>query len=161
MNQQEITETTHTHEPVVEKTTRKVAKTSDKNLDPFKESFDKSPHRKEIEKLMKKVVGRFKFNEVPGGTLEFFCQGKFRGMPLKYYSMVDNYIYEVPYFVAEHLNNSGTYPIHEHQVDGNGQPIIGLKEKVRRYDFYVINDVTPNDMSVINPEIKAKKRRGK
>lgn len=63
-----------------------------------------------------------------------FVFKKYPGKPIEEYTMIDGEIYEVPYCVAEHLNTTGKYPVHEYaNIDKGVQARIG--KKVSRYGF--------------------------
>jgi len=80
------------------------------------------------------VRGRFKYEEVPGGTLVFSYK-KFKNDPVRNFTLEDGKIYTIPRGVAKHLATSGSYPIHEYQTDENGRPIVRIGRHKRRYTF--------------------------
>lgn len=80
------------------------------------------------------VKGRFVFYEVPGGTLNFSYK-KYKGDPVRSYSLKDGEIYNVPRGVARHLVSSGSYPVHEYQTDESGKPVVRIGRRKRRYGF--------------------------
>lgn len=82
-----------------------------------------------------KVRGKFRFYEVPGGRLEF-VYFKYKGDPLDAYKMDDGGVYEVPRMVANHLNESGAYPVHAYSQDEYGKPIPIIGKTIRRYGFH-------------------------
>lgn len=101
------------------------------------------------EKDSKKVRGRFKFHEVPGGTLRF----SFKMYPqekTKYYELVDECIYTVPLNVAKHLNTSGKIKIHAHKTDKDGIPHIEVGRIVSRYSFSSLDFLDVSDPDVVN-----------
>jgi hypothetical protein len=86
-----------------------------------------------IKEECKMVKGRFKNYEVPGGGLPFEA-GKYPGQPLFKCNFQDGEVYEVPLWVARHLNGidvtadalggkigSCSYPIHGFKWEG-GKP---------------------------------------
>lgn len=118
----------------------------------------------ELKKLMEEesrlVKGRFKNYETPGGNLPF-CAGKYPGQPLFKKTFFDGEVYEVPLWVARHLNGvdktakaldgrigSCSYPVHgfkwdpnkpapqsEVGSDGVPVPIVGVAKRKQRYGF--------------------------
>lgn len=116
--------------------------------------------KKFMEEESKMVTGRFKNYESPGGTLPF-CAGKYPGQPLFKKTFLDGEVYEVPLWVARHLNGvdktakalngrigSCSYPIHgfkwdankpapQNQEGGGGVPvpIVGVSKRKQRYGF--------------------------
>jgi len=111
------------------------------------------------EEETKTVKGRFRCFETPGGSLRVQIK-KYKDVPMFDKTMLDNEVYEVPLYVARHLNgvdhlakningkiNSCAYPVHSHLMIGNewspsklddmGQPVpqIGVAKWVRRYGF--------------------------
>lgn len=117
-----------------------------------------------LKKLMdeetKMVTGKFKNYETPGGNLPY-CSGKYPGQPIFKKVFQDGEIYEVPLWVARHLNGidkvakelngrigSCSYPIHgfrwdpnkpapESCLQGDGVPVpaVGISKRVQRYGF--------------------------
>ena len=118
----------------------------------------------ELKKMMAEecqiVKGRFKNYETPGGTLPLCC-GKYPGQPIFKQLFHDGEEYEVPLWVARHLNGKdktakalngeiGTcsYPVHgfkwdpakpapESQLgsDGVPVPIVGVAKRKQRFGF--------------------------
>lgn len=82
----------------------------------------------------KMVKGKFIYHECPGGVLEFSFR-KFKGIPLKNYTMKDGESYEIPLAVARHLNNNVSYPSHTFKNDEAGRPVSQIAEMVRRTSF--------------------------
>ena len=101
------------------------------NLTSTKPVINKSKSKQEYDMTM--VKGIFRFAEVPGGTLNF-TYGKYKGK-IKNYSLVDGETHSIPRCVAQHLIQTGSYPIHEYQTDINGIPVIRIGRKKRRYSF--------------------------
>lgn len=129
---------------------------------------DTGPTRKaipgELEKFMKEeckmVKGRFKNYETPGGRLPLTC-GKYPGQPLFNKTLYDGEVYEIPLWVARHLNGidvtakglngkigSCSYPIHgfkwdagqsapASQIDESGTPVPAttVAKRTQRYGF--------------------------
>ena len=115
--------------------------------------------KKLIEEETKMVKGRFRCFETPGGSLRVQIR-KYKEVPMFDKTLVDNEIYEVPLYVARHLNgvdhlakavngkvNSCAYPVHGHimigndwapaSFDSNGNPLptTQITKWVRRYGF--------------------------
>jgi hypothetical protein len=86
------------------------------------------------DKYREKVRGVFHFNEVPGGTLDFFYK-EFKEDPIERYVLKDGVEYELPLGVAKHLAKDGWYPIHERSVDASGNPLKIVGRKERRFSF--------------------------
>lgn len=80
------------------------------------------------------VRGRFNFHEVSGGTLTFPYR-KYKGDKVRHYALVDGNIYNIPRGVAKHIATTGSYPIHEYQVDENGKATVRIGRRKRRYSF--------------------------
>lgn len=94
------------------------------------------------------VKGVFKSYECPGGCVKFSVK-KFPGEQTKTYTFLDGHEYEVPLWVARHLNgidatatelkgkvNSCAYPIHQYHIDPQtGQSSIEVGTVRRRYGF--------------------------
>jgi len=116
--------------------------------------------KKFMEEETKLVKGRFKNYETPGGGLPFTA-GKYPGQPLFSANFQDGEVYEVPLWVARHLNGidktakalngkigSCSYPIHGFKWDsgktapessvgpkGEPVPIVGISKRKQRYGF--------------------------
>lgn len=118
----------------------------------------------ELKKIMdeecKVVRGRFKNYESPGSPLPLTC-GKYPGQPLFNKVLQDGEIYNVPLWVARHLNGedkvakeldgkigSCSYPIHgfkwddgksapTSQTGGDGVPVpvVGVAKRNQRFGF--------------------------
>jgi hypothetical protein len=97
------------------------------------------------DKDREKVRGRFHFNEVPGGTLNFVFRG-YPGDPIESYSLEDGSLYTLPLGVAKHLNNDCWYPVHKYMTDDQGKPSIRLGQKVRRCSFESLEFVDINEL---------------
>ena len=120
---------------------------------------------KEEEKLFKKtfdrdhqmVKGKFSFLEVPGGELRF-TYVKYDGDPLLRYKWRDGDIVEVPYMVAKHIANDVKYPVHAHQMDEFGKPLMKIGRWVhrtafQRLDFLDDDEFTP--ANILTAELSA------
>ena len=93
------------------------------------------------------VRGRFKYDEVPGGSITFSF-GKYKGDPIIDYTVIDGQVRTVPRSVAKHLATSGSYPVHEYQTDSNGKRIARVSRRVNRYSFTSV-DSFDNDDDII------------
>jgi len=120
----------------------------------------KAKLNKFIEEETKLVKGRFRNYETPGGVVKIIVR-KYPGIPPFDKIMIDNEIYEIPLYVARHLNgvditagngntkiNTCAWPTHGFKYDGKGDlpksatdgqgiavPIIGVAKWNRRYGF--------------------------
>lgn len=83
----------------------------------------------------KKIVrGRFDYKECPGGVMEFTYR-KFKEEPLKNYSLKDGEVYEIPLYVARHLNKECNFPSHTFKNDEQGRPQTVIAERIHRTGF--------------------------
>jgi hypothetical protein len=80
------------------------------------------------------VRGKFKDLECPGGIKEFSFR-KFKEDPLRNYSFKDGEVYEVPLYVARHLNSNCSYPTYTFKNDEAGRPQTTVSERVHRTSF--------------------------
>lgn len=115
--------------------------------------------RKFAEEESKMVRGRFRCYEVPGDKRKIIVK-KYPDMPVFEKEMVDGEVYEIPLYVARHLNGvdvtadavggkiyTCSYPIHGFKWEGNTPPpctsdgggsivpISGIAKRTRRYGF--------------------------
>lgn len=116
--------------------------------------------QKFIDEETKLVKGRFKMFESPGASVKILVK-KYPGIPPFEKLMYDGEMYEVPLYVARHLNGiditagacdpkigTCSYPIHGFQTPEKGGqvpchlneagvpvPVIGVAKRVRRYGF--------------------------
>lgn len=110
------------------------------------EPFDpKDPHREKRIADSRKVKGVFKYYECPGQELTFFFGSQYKNDPIKHYKMRDGESYEVPLSVARHLKNDGWYPVHKHLLDENGNWAKIIDRKIKRFDFWPVNDFIPEE----------------
>ena len=91
------------------------------------------------ERDCEKVTGIFRCFEPVGGTVEMNAMAYPGEDPVKY-AFFDGMEYTVPRYVARRFENEfqgvGTwYPTHSHIMDINGQPIINVAKKNRRFGF--------------------------
>lgn len=127
---------------------------------PTEKELNKAKLNKFIAEETKTVKGRFRNFETPGGNLRLQIR-KYPGIPAFDKVMEDNKIYEIPLYVARHLNgvditagggntkiNTCAYPTHgflwdkdrpppASDVNGGGiaVPIIGVEKWNRRFGF--------------------------
>lgn len=115
--------------------------------------------KKFIEEETRTVRGIFQCFETPGGMVKIIVK-KYPGIPHFEREMIDGHTYEVPLYVARHLNGidvtagaidgrvgTCSYPVHgfrmqgdqlnRSQVDQEGipVPIVGVVKRVKRYGF--------------------------
>lgn len=86
------------------------------------------------EEEKKQVRGKFIYNECPGGIMELSFK-KFKGEPIKKYSLKDGEVYTIPLSVARHLNNNCCFPSYTFKNDEQGRPQTTVSEKVHRTAF--------------------------
>ena len=91
--------------------------------------------KKKKEEDLKVVKGRFRYEECPGGKLDFCFGGIYDDVPIKKYTMYDNQIYDVPLMVANHLNDNCRYEVHAHCTDSEGKPSTKVGRIVPRISF--------------------------
>lgn len=82
----------------------------------------------------KNCVGVFHYHELPGQNISFFYDAE--GIDGEF-CLEDGKEYTLPKAVADHLNNSGWYPIRKIGKDGKLEE---NSEKYHRYTFQV-NDI--------------------
>lgn len=93
------------------------------------------------------VKGIFQCYECPGSSAHI-CVKKFKDVPMFDQVMIDGQEYEIPLYVARHLNgidkcaielngmiHSCSYPVHKYAMDKNGNTRIDVNKHVRRYGF--------------------------
>lgn len=119
-----------------------VVKTPKKN--PAKESSDK--RRKQMEKDLRMVKGMFKNTELPGAPLSFTFL-KYKEVPVKTYTFEDGGTYEVPYMIANHINNNCWYPVYKTFDDGDGKFRQKIGQKVQRFSFIPLDFMEELDTS--------------
>ena len=132
-------------------------------IDEITESLSTISPKERLKKLQEEeskfVRGRFRNFESPGGGLRVQIK-KYKDIPMFDKTLVDNQEYEIPLFVARHLNgidhvakelngkiNTCAYPVHGHlmsgsewapaQLDEHGVPIASIQvaKWIRRYGF--------------------------
>jgi hypothetical protein len=127
---------------------------------PSQKQLSKEKLNKFIAEETKLVKGRFKCYEHPGGDVKIIVR-KYPGIQPFDKVMIDNEIYEIPLYVARHLNgldvtsgsgnpriNTCAWPTHGYKwagKDGEGKgrqdgdgiavPILGVAKWNRRYGF--------------------------
>lgn len=86
------------------------------------------------EEERKMVKGKFIFNECPKAILHFSFR-KYKGDPIKKYSMRDGEVYEVPLVLARHLNNNCHFPSYTYKRSERGDHFSTVSENIRRTTF--------------------------
>lgn len=148
-------------EPKIQKETAEVKK-EEVSFEPSFKDLAKAKLNKLREADMKMVKGRFRNLETPGGTayVAFRKYKELPGDPPYSKNMLDGEVYEVPLYLANHINgidknaeaiggkvNSCAYPTHgfnwrgnnapgnEMGIDGIPVPLIGVHKMNRRFTF--------------------------
>ena len=112
------------------------------------------------EKDRQLVRGKFHYNEVPGGVLEF-TYNEYKEDPIEKYRLFDGQIYTLPRGVARHLNRNPAYPEYDH-VPGNPNMLGGfsddgatmrIKRMVRRCSFESLEFMADEDISAPRIEV--------
>lgn len=91
------------------------------------------------------VKGIFHFYEVPGGSMSFNFK-KYKGDKVTRYDMVDGQVCTIPLGVAKHLNQNGSYPIHKHLKDENGNVSMKVGQRVNRFGFQSLEFMDIDDL---------------
>ena len=86
------------------------------------------------EEDLRMVRGIFKNLECPNGFLKFSYK-KYKGESVRTYSMFDGKEYEVPLYIAKHLNNNCCYPVHANSIGADGTPCESIGKMVNRFAF--------------------------
>jgi len=94
--------------------------------------FNYEPQRKKEAELVK---GKFKFYEVPGGSIQFSYGPIYKGDKTLNLTLVDGQIYTVPRGVARHLNNNCWYPEYDYIKGEDVRTNYAVKNKVHRTGF--------------------------
>jgi hypothetical protein len=98
------------------------------------------------DKHREKVKGIFKYDELPGGTLEFVFK-EFKDDPTERYELRDGQVYSLPLGVVKHLKQNGWIPVNKHAMDENGRPSIELGMKKKRFSFNVLDFIDIEELS--------------
>lgn len=80
------------------------------------------------------VEGTFQCHEPRGGMVSFFFK-KFRGDPVRQYTMWDGQKYKIPIAVANHINNNCNYPVYQETLGNDGLREISVGKRVQRFNF--------------------------
>ncbi len=92
----------------------------------------------EMKKDLRMVRGVFKNYEAPGNGLKFSYK-KYKTVPDKEWSFEHNKTYEVPLYIAKHIN-SRTFIRHKWLLDEAGKPDPNAgKEVVHRFGFHSVD----------------------
>jgi len=86
----------------------------------------------------KPVTGKFKYPEKPGDTLVFPYR-KYKKEPIKIWKFTDGAVYTIPRGIANHLQKEGKYTVHDHCIDGKGNPSFRIGHIVDRFNFEIIS----------------------
>lgn len=84
------------------------------------------------------VRGIFRHHEAPGGKLNFPFR-KWKKDGVKFYSLQDEAICEIPIMVAQHLKNNVSYPILGHMKDADGRELVSTRKVHNRVSFHPLN----------------------
>lgn len=95
------------------------------------------------------VKGIFRFFEVPGGSLNFIYGPMYKGDQSERYDLVDNQMCTLPLGVAKHLNKKGWYPAYGYQKDEQGNVVMRVSQKVRRFGFQSLEFLDLDDLSAV------------
>lgn len=94
----------------------------------------KSEKLKEMQEKDARIVkGRFNCFKPKGGEITFPYR-KYKGEPIRTYTLKDGHEYDLPLGVAKHLNNCG-HEVHAYLLDEHGNPHIGVGTKEHRFAF--------------------------
>lgn len=99
------------------------------------------------------VKGMFKSYEVPGATIKFpFAKGR---QEIKFYTLTDGQIYDLPLSVAKHLNTECWYPVHHYLQDEEGKTVQRIGQKIYRYGFQPLDftDVGTPTPTILTAEL--------
>ena len=112
----------------------------------------KEEGKRRLEKLkqeeMRMVRGTFRCYDAPGAPVRL-CVKKYKDTPVFDKTLVDGQEYEIPLYVARHLNgidktaaeipngkiNSCAYPIHAYAINQAGVPLINVGQYRSRFGF--------------------------
>lgn len=91
------------------------------------------------------VKGIFHYYECPGGCMSFNFK-KYKGDQVQRYDLVDGKVYTIPLGVAKHLNTNGSYPVHKHAQDEQGNVSMKIGQKVNRFGFQSLEFMDIDDL---------------
>ena len=122
---------------------------------PLLNARERQKQRIEEERIResKLVRGQFRFDEVPGGVMKDVPFRKYPGDPILRKTFVDGEIYEIPLWMAKHLNDC-SYPIHAHKQNKDGRPSINIGRKVQRCSFRAVGFIdtsNPDSLATMGP----------
>lgn len=115
----------------------------------------KAAAKERLHKFMKEesrmVKGVFKFFECPGMSAKVIVK-KYKELPMFEKEMTDGQEYEIPLYVANHLNGiditaehingklgTCSYALHSYLMDKNGTPIVTAEKRRHRMGFHSQN----------------------
>lgn len=97
------------------------------------------------------VKGIFKFFECPGMNAKIIVK-KYKEIPVFEKEMIDGQEYEIPLYVANHLNGiditaeaiggklgTCSYALNSYLMDKNGVPIVTAEKRKHRFGFHSLN----------------------
>jgi len=100
-------------------------------------------NKRDFVRLRKMVVGKFLFNECPGGELKFPFRGV--GKQIEKFTMKHDTVHTVPLEVAIHLNENTVYKEYHHNLD-NGKAVdaknMYITSKIHRTSFIPLDYTT-------------------
>lgn len=111
------------------------------------------------DKDAEKVRGKFKFYEVPGGTMSFSFKA-YKEDQVENYTLIDGEIYTLPLGVAKHLNKNCWYPEYEYikgeSVQGGFGPNSAMRmgKKIQRCAFQSLEFLDIDDLDAAPQEHK-------
>jgi hypothetical protein len=93
------------------------------------------------------VEGIFRFHERPGGTMKKVPFRKYPGDPIIKRDFTDGQRYKIPLWLAKHLNQGCSYPVHMHKQNASGRPTMDIGSRVNRCSFESLEfiDITDKD----------------
>lgn len=112
----------------------------------------KAAAKEKLAKFMKEesriVKGVFRFFESEGMSAKIIVK-KYKELPVFEKEMIDGQEYEIPLYVANHLNGiditaeaidgklgTCSYALHSYLVDKNGAPIVTAQKRKHRFGFH-------------------------
>lgn len=134
---------TETQDSTVHASTKQMSKK--KNED--RRSKQKRKIDYDLDKEAQVVRGVLRYHAIPGGMLEFCYKRPYEGAPIEKYSMRDGEVYEIPLYIAKHLNKNCWYPVHKYALDDRGNPQQVIGKKVQTVSFESLEFVDDIDMT--------------
>lgn len=98
-------------------------------------SLEDNPVYRAWKRDSKMVRGVFRCHEPRGGTVVMSYK-QYKWDPTRTYTFVDGQEYEIPLGLAKHLNTNCAYPVHQHILGPDGNPLVDRSgRKVSRMNF--------------------------